>query len=422
MSMTMLQVAKDYRRRFGPVVPLKPRDKCPPHGLKWKDYAEDQDQITFGRGNFNIGVRLGGIIDFDFDSPESASLALHGFLTPTAIFGRSRKPASHWIYLIDDEAVVYQKFSDPDPKDGECQVLLELRTGEDMYTRFPPSVHENGEIVSWEREPDQPSRLLDASRTARHLAAACVLVRCWRPGRREELDAALTGALVRAGWSERDISDFICTIAIASNDEEANKRGRKTSAAMKASQENVRNRKSYGWPKLQELMGVRRASQVRAWLVDESVERESVDAVIDDINVKYALINMEGKERVLEMATNPLTGYRRANFKTVDDFCTKLANRRVIVDGKAQNSGRVWLSHPLRRELDGVAFVPYAPDKPVELPRHHNLFQGWYVEAKKGDCSLYLNHILNNACGGVRRGSLPMVHRDTGSGDSTARR
>jgi hypothetical protein len=392
----LVELAAQYKSEFGPPIPLEYGEKEPVKGFKWSNYTDDELDAVLGKGRQNIAVRLDFLIDFDLDSTEAVDLAQAGLLPVAAVFGRPGKPCSHWLYALG-EPTKYRKFSDPDPQ-GADPLLFEMRTGKTHYTRFPGSVHENGEVLEWvNRNFDRSRPLQKPEKIARCLAAACLLLRCWRPGHRDELDAALTSVLIEAEWPEDDIKAFIQAVAVAAKDDESHRRGKKYEYVARAAED---ERRTFGWGKIQEIVGRLRAKQLRVWLATKKGEDGGVDpeALIDELNSKYALTNLHGKERVLEVVVDPESGYRSPAFKTVQDLHAKLASVRVFREGRRVNAAKVWLEHPRRRDLDGLTFEPYPPGRVLERPRHFNLFQGWPVAPVEGDCSLFLEHLLQNVC------------------------
>jgi hypothetical protein len=66
--------------------------------------------------------------------------------------------------------------------------------------------------------------------------------------------------------------------------------------------------------------------------------------------------------------------------------------------GAADDDAEVWSKHPRRQEyLNGVTFDPGSLEAP---PGKFNLWRGWGVEAKEGDCSLFKQHMLEVLCSG----------------------
>ena len=56
------------------------------------------------------------------------------------------------------------------------------------------------------------------------IAAAAVLTRHWPQGGRNDAALALAGGLLRADWSVEEVQQFIEAVAVAAQDEEAQKR------------------------------------------------------------------------------------------------------------------------------------------------------------------------------------------------------
>ena len=59
--------------------------------------------------------------------------------------------------------------------------------------------------------------------------------------------------------------------------------------------------------------------------------------------------------------------------------------------------GDYWLSHTERRQYAGIEF---APPGSAARPGYYNLWQGFAVEPRKGDCSKFLAHLKDNAARG----------------------
>jgi len=53
------------------------------------------------------------------------------------------------------------------------------------------------------------------------------------------------------------------------------------------------------------------------------------------------------------------------------------------------------MSHPHRRQYEGIVFLPGR-----EIPNHYNLWRGFAVEPRQGDCSKFLAHLKDNVCQG----------------------
>jgi predicted P-loop ATPase len=206
----MRDTAKKYLDAGWDVVPLKPKEKRPYHKdwktreFKSEDFAEED----------NIGLRLSKYADVDLDAPEAVAVAV-GFLPKSdAVFGRKSKPRSHHLYICP-ELTDHIYF-----KDYDETVLLELRTGQDHETMFPPSEHPSGERVEWANEglPTKVS-LKELKRAATQVAATAAIARHYPPeGARHEWCLSLAGALRQYGLKEEPATLVIRAAAIVARD------------------------------------------------------------------------------------------------------------------------------------------------------------------------------------------------------------
>jgi hypothetical protein len=201
------------------VVPVPPNEKAP-KTKGWQNLHIKESEINeYISDDSNIGLLTGqpsdGLSDVDLDCSEAIELA-NAFLPYTGrVHGRKSKPKSHYWYVANPIPAP-EKFCDID---GTC--LLELRsTGQ--QTIVPPSIHPSGELIEWERRK-HPAKV-DGTElriaVARH-AAATVFARHWpSQGSRSAVALALAGTLLRAGWDELEVGDFVAVVARAANDEE----------------------------------------------------------------------------------------------------------------------------------------------------------------------------------------------------------
>lgn len=120
------------------------------------------------------------------------------------------------------------------------------------------------------------------------------------------------------------------------------------------------------------------------------------------MNERHAIIgNIGGKCRVIEEVEDDVLGRNRLTISSFEDIRNRYSHMMVEVgqdkDGKAIRIplGKYWLAHPMRRQFDYMRFMPQGDKKGV-----YNLWRGFSVEPKPGDCSLYLQHLLENVCGG----------------------
>ena len=212
------------------------------------------------------GEPSGGLIDIDLDCPE-ARQAASILLPPTErIWGRKSAPDSHYGYRVDDPPMTaHDDFNGPS---GEH--LCEIRSTGGMST-VPPTIvlgkSDRGttdEPCVWNHNGD-PAHMdyQELKRAVSKVAAAALIAKYWPTGNRHNASLALTGGLLRAKWSEPDITMFVEAICKAADDEEPDGRCKnvETTAERFENDDNVT-----GWPKLKELIGDAVVDRICQWL------------------------------------------------------------------------------------------------------------------------------------------------------------
>lgn len=134
----------------------------------------------------------------------------------------------------------------------------------------------------------------------------------------------------------------------------------------------------------------------------ERGKEEAIDPWLRELNEKFAVIgNIGGKCRVVEEVLDATLDRTRLTRQSFDDFQGRYRNKHTQVGVSPQGMpimkpvGKFWLDHPNRRQYDTVVF---APDR--EVPNAYNLWRGFGCAEQPGDCSLYLEHVRENICGG----------------------
>lgn len=126
------------------------------------------------------------------------------------------------------------------------------------------------------------------------------------------------------------------------------------------------------------------------------LETETLHKLIKQLNKKHAVINVGGKCRVMTEFIDPDTGLRDIQFSSPADFRSFYANRKVTAsDGRDMTLGVLWFMDPWRREYEGVTFNPR-----LTPPSYYNLWTGFAVEAREGNCTRFLAHIRDNIASG----------------------
>lgn len=129
--------------------------------------------------------------------------------------------------------------------------------------------------------------------------------------------------------------------------------------------------------------------------------------LLEMMNEKYTAIGSAGgKFRILHIVKHS-GGRCQYVFQTEADFLSWFKNTKILVptggtkkDGtpeiKAKTIGEWWLTHPERNQKSYLTFNP----SDEELPGAYNMWQGFAVTPKEGDCGLYLDHLRDVICSG----------------------
>ena len=233
------------------VIPV-PRGEKAPRLVGWQKLRIAGSELAkYFRDGDGIGVLVGepsaGLIDIDLDADEARQIAPR-FLPNTAlVHGRPTAPGGHFWYRVQPSPSP-EKFSDIDGAS-----LVEIRsTGQ--QTVVPPSIHQSGECRVWERVGEPTVVNFEVLQSAvGKLAAAALLSRHWpRQGRRNDAANALAGMLIRAGWVEADVSNFVRAVATAAGDPEIRQRTRDVISTSKRLESGLT---ATGIPNLKLIMG-----------------------------------------------------------------------------------------------------------------------------------------------------------------------
>jgi phage/plasmid primase-like uncharacterized protein len=111
---------------------------------------------------------------------------------------------------------------------------------------------------------------------------------------------------------------------------------------------------------------------------------------VEQLNKTFALVIVGDKTAVMKTG-----GEEDVQLLSVAAFNTWHENQFVLYGDKRVPLGKYWLAHPDRRQYEGLVF---APDR--DVPGYYNLWQGFAVEPRAGDCSKFKAHLLDNVCGG----------------------
>lgn len=184
------------------IVPIQPKGKEFKVRKPWAELREYPFTADDFGSDDNVGLdpSSGGLTDVDLDCPEA--VALGGLFLPECglIFGRGRKPRSHYLYLCDQDEDVKLSFAS-----GET--ILELRTGSIGHTRIPPGIAlcDDGteDQLEWVKFIDGRPTAVEAKllrRAAALVAATAAIARAYpEPHSRHDWSLALWGTLKQLG-------------------------------------------------------------------------------------------------------------------------------------------------------------------------------------------------------------------------------
>jgi Family of unknown function (DUF5906) len=111
---------------------------------------------------------------------------------------------------------------------------------------------------------------------------------------------------------------------------------------------------------------------------------------IAEINREFALVLAGNKASIMK-----LEGGTNFRLLQVSAFKQWFANRHVKIGKKVLSVAELWLGHPQRRQYEGIEFAPGGVRR-----GYYNLWRGFAVEPREGDCSKFLAHLRDNVAQG----------------------
>jgi Family of unknown function (DUF5906) len=121
-------------------------------------------------------------------------------------------------------------------------------------------------------------------------------------------------------------------------------------------------------------------------------ESEEVASEVAQLNKDYALVLAGNKAAVMKF--DAPTKFRLLQTSA---FTTWFGNQHIMAAGTMVPLGEYWLRHAERRQYSGIEFAP--PGTPIPAT-HYNLWQGFAVVPRRGNCWRFLKHIWDNVAKG----------------------
>lgn len=348
------------------------------------------------------GPLQNGPIDADLDCEEAVFFAAR-FLPPTtAIFGRSGKPRSHYLYRVDTTTFEKTAFTDPADKNS---TILELRGDGGHQTVFPGSLHQDtGETIEWAKEgvafPDIGITTSEQLRkAAAKIAIATLIVRyIWSDGYHNEPCKHLSGMFFYLEWPVDDAVEMIEAVMAYTNDSDKSRIPTIRSTYKRGES----GKKISG-------AGVLRKQLGNDVIVDKLLELAGSPNVnlLQEYNERFAVVSVEGKFRIAEADCKP--GDSPVFFQK-DDWINFVATEYsgLINENTEKPIPKcvIWLADPRRRSYKNVDFMPGVTDHGTVF----NIWTGWGVEpapmptGKKPNiahgCEAWLELLREVICGG----------------------
>lgn len=196
--------------------------------LKLRMSLTDVDQWFPMNENRNIGIILGDLADpcgdlvvVDIVDKDALPFA-EAYLPKTMVFGRASRRKSHWVYLTHAEykcdAVEPSKFV------AGGGIIIEVR-GDRQLAVFPGSIHESGELISFEEGRDFSSTPSVAQKHELEVGIdmiliATVLYKRWITGDRRSLALNAAKCLLSAGWTQGAVEHLFTLVAKQAGDDD----------------------------------------------------------------------------------------------------------------------------------------------------------------------------------------------------------
>lgn len=358
--------------------------KCVHKDWLTRTYAPDD----FGPSN-NIGIKsVKGLIDVDCDCTEAVVMA-EGFLPKTrAVYGRTSRPKSHWLFRCPEitHPVAYR---DTIAK----KTLVEVRVSHQSMA--PPSVHPQGETVEWDTGFTETSVELVVEkalllRSVQLVATGAMIARYYNaPGDRHDWGMALSGFLRRLTLTQHETERLFTLAAKVVGDDKVKDRLDAVRTTYTQSEDSAQT----GAKRLGELM-TEGAGFVLALRKIWGGDTPGVSTTkLDELNKRHAvLFNQAGN--VIILTEEEEDGKRQIRYSTRHDFSLLYPHQvqvGITPAGKpiVKSLAEAWVTHPKRRFYRGIELAPNGRSN----EGYYNLWQGFSVEPKPGDWSLFRQHI-----------------------------
>lgn len=141
--------------------------------------------------------------------------------------------------------------------------------------------------------------------------------------------------------------------------------------------------------------------------MEDHNNNSNLDEWVERLNKRFALAFVASGTVVIDEDGVDAENNRVVDFKSVEAFRLFYSNVNVQIEREGRNGSVIhepvnvakeWLQHPDRRSYKTITFNPALPSG--HCGDMYNLWKGFAVESKQGDCSFFWNHVREIICGG----------------------
>jgi len=215
----------------------------------WQELEVDRKNFRthFKKGNSIGGLwgkPSGGIIDLDLDWDEAALVA--PFILPeTFIYGRNKRPGTHYLYRC--RSAQNSKWSFLSQKNP----ILEVRSN-GRQSLLPPSKHPDDDVYVIEHEVEIADiNQTDLEEKVKNIAIASVFLRKYpEEGMRHDYIHGITGALLHASWDEERVMEVVLAVLKAGPERGTDFKERKRTMTNTIEKFSEKDNTIWGLPKL----------------------------------------------------------------------------------------------------------------------------------------------------------------------------
>lgn len=140
-----------------------------------------------------------------------------------------------------------------------------------------------------------------------------------------------------------------------------------------------------------------KSAQKKTQKPEELHLKEIEDRVVEELNKKHAVIHTD---QFYILTEKPHAFFDGIDFtlESRQSFINTYENQTVTLpDGKTKSKTKIWLSHEKRRQFHGIIFNPETLE---HKNGRYNIWKGFAVQPKQGDCILFKKHVRDVICGG----------------------